>query len=109
VFAGLQNLHSTLQPFHVSSEQADDIAHSVLSGDANALAEAINLDVHGAELGALVHGLSAAYQEDPSATTTTLGHALKLAIDAGHVEAAAHVLRALHMAGGEHVAAQCCQ
>jgi hypothetical protein len=84
----------------VSSEQADSIARSALDGDATALAQDINLDTHGAKLGALVHGLSAAYQHNPSATTSTLAQALKLAVNTGHVEAAAHVLRALHLAGG---------
>jgi hypothetical protein len=89
-----------LQPIHVSPEQADSIARSALDGDATALAQAITLDTHGPKLGALVHGLSAAYQQNPSATTSTLAQALKLSVNTGHVDAAAHVLRALHLAGG---------
>jgi thioredoxin-like negative regulator of GroEL len=91
-------------PVPINTEQADSIAHAAVSGDATTLVEAFAKDSEDDKFAALVAGLSAAYQQDPTATTATLAHALRLANENGHAEMAAHTLLGLLSAGGRHLA-----
>jgi hypothetical protein len=83
------------------SDLTDHITQAALSNNPTALVNAIIEAATESHFTSLVHGVEEAYEQDPTATTATLAHALKLANEEGAAEAAAQATVAALIAGGK--------
>jgi hypothetical protein len=89
-----------MQPVKVSPELAGQIMQSAVSGDAAGLMSFFAPETDDEKFGALVHGLSDAYERDSAATANTLASALKMAMGSNMAQMAVQVMKGLQMASG---------
>jgi hypothetical protein len=95
------DLTETLTQSAASAALFPAFIHSnIVSGNATALLENLIEGSAEAQFTSLVHGLEAAYETEPAATTTTLAHTLQLASKDCSAETAAEVTVAALIAGG---------